>query len=58
MTKYEGYLNSDPFRRYFNKNYWDRPSKKLFITYDRKPLKPILAHIVMQHGKKVFQISF
>ena len=22
MTKYEGYRNFDPFRRYFDKNYW------------------------------------
>ena len=28
MTKYEGYLNFDLFRRYFNKNYWERPSTK------------------------------
>ena len=26
MTKYEGYLNFDPFRRYFNNNHWERPS--------------------------------
>ena len=34
MTKYEGYPNSDPFRRYFNKNYWERPSTNLFMTCD------------------------
>ena len=26
MMKYEGYPNFDPFRRYFDKNYWERPS--------------------------------
>ena len=26
ITKYEGYSNFDPFRRYFNKNHWVRPT--------------------------------
>ena len=42
------------FRRYFNKNYWERPSIKLFMTCDIKLLKPVLAHIVTRHGKKSF----
>ena len=29
MMKYKDYPNFDPFRRHFNKNYWDRPSAKL-----------------------------
>ena len=55
MIKYEGYPNFDPFGRYFNKNYWERASTKLFMTYDINPLKSILAQIVTQHGKIVFQ---
>ena len=52
MTKYEGYPNFDPFRRYFGKNYWERPSTKLFTSCDIKLLKPVLAQIVARHGKK------
>ena len=53
MTNYEGYPNFDPFGRYFNKNYWERPSTKL-LTCNLKTLKPILAQIVTQHSKKSF----
>ena len=55
MTKYEGYPNFDPSERYFNKNYWERPSTKLFMTCDIKLLKLILALIITWHGKKVFR---
>ena len=55
MMKYEGYPNFDPFRRYFNKNYWERPSTKLFMTFDIKLLKPVLAELVTWHDKEVFQ---
>ena len=54
MRKYKGYPNFDTFRRYFNKNYWKRLSTKLYMTCNIKPLKPILAKIVPQHGKKSF----
>ena len=52
MTKYEGYPNFDPFRRYFNKNHWERPSIwQLIMTCDITPLEPqILAQIVTRHG--------
>ena len=52
--KYEAYPNFDPFRRYFNKNCWERPSTKLYMTCNIKPLKPILVQIVMRHSKNVF----
>ena len=55
MTKYEDYPNFDPFGRYYNKNYWERPSTKLIMTCHIKLLKPILAQIVTWHGKNIFQ---
>ena len=54
MMKYEGYPNFDPFTRYLNEIYWERPITKLFMTCDIKLLKPVLAQIVTQHCKKVF----
>ena len=48
MTKDEGYPNFDSF----NKNFWERPSTNLFMTCDIKPLKPILAQIVMLAQQK------
>ena len=45
-------------RRYFNKNYWERLSIKLFMTCNIKPLKLILAQIITQHGKKLSKIRF
>ena len=47
MTKYKGYPNFDPFRRYFIKNYWERPSIQLIMTCDIKPLEQFLAQIVI-----------
>ena len=55
MMKYKGYPNFDPFRRYFNKYYWERPSAKLSMTWGMKLLKLVLVQIVAQHGKKVFR---
>ena len=46
MMKYKGYPNFDPFRRYFDKYYWERPSAKLFMTWGIKQLKLVLAQIV------------
>ena len=40
-------------RRYSNKNYSERPSAKLFMACNIKPLKLVLAQVVKQHGKKV-----
>ena len=54
MTKYDGFPNFDPFRRYFSKKYWERLSKKLFLTCDIKLLKQVLAQIVTRHNKKNF----
>ena len=45
MTKYESYPNFDPFKRYFDKNYWEMPPLQLIMTCDIKPL--ILAQIVV-----------
>ena len=54
ITKYESYANFDLFRRYFNKNHWERPSIWLIMTCDIKPLEQIIAQIVTRHSKKVF----
>ena len=47
MTKYEGYPNSDPFRRPFL-------GLLTLFTCNIKQLEPILAQIVTRHSKNVF----
>ena len=54
MKKNELYPNFDPFRKYFNKNYWEKPSISLIMTCYIKPLKPFLTQIVTRYSKEVF----
>ena len=38
-----------------SKNYWERPSAKLFMTCNINLLKPVLAQIITWHSNKVFR---
>ena len=58
MVKYEGQPNFYPFKRHFNKCYWERLSLKFFMICNIKSLKIISAQIVTLHGKTFSEIIF